>query len=198
MTNGVPGDMIRKYIENITIEKTDFSLERLQGTDYENCRFLNCNFEGLDLSGLNFSECVFVGCNLSNAKLIKTALQDVTFRNCKMLGLHFDDCNAFLFAVSFENCQLNFSVFYNVKLLKTKIARSELVEVDFTGADLTGSIFDNCNLLGAVFEDSNLTNVDFRTAYNYTFDPEKNRIKKAKFSLSGIPGLLGKYDISIV
>jgi uncharacterized protein YjbI with pentapeptide repeats len=189
--------MIRKYIENITFKKTDFSLERLQGTDYENCCFENCNFEGQDLSGVNFLECEFDGCNLSNAKLIKTAFQNVKFCNCKMLGLHFNDCNAFLFAVSFENCHLNFSVFYNVKLLKTKIVRSEFLEVDFTRADLSGSIFDNCNLSGSVFEGTNLMNVDFRTAYNYTFDPEKNRMKKSKFSMSGIGGLLGKYDISI-
>jgi len=28
-------------------------------------------------------------------------------------------------------------------------------------------------------------------------DPEVNRIKKAKFSVSGVPGLLNKYDIEI-
>jgi hypothetical protein len=28
-------------------------------------------------------------------------------------------------------------------------------------------------------------------------DPVSNRISKAKFSLSGLPGLLGRYDIDI-
>jgi hypothetical protein len=39
---------------------------------------------------------------------------------------------------------------------------------------------------------------DFRSAFNYSINPEINRIKKAKFSLTGLQGLLGKYDIEIV
>jgi hypothetical protein len=42
-----------------------------------------------------------------------------------------------------------------------------------------------------------LEKTDFRTAYNYSFDPENNRIKKAKFSLAQVVGLLDKYDIHI-
>jgi fluoroquinolone resistance protein len=42
-----------------------------------------------------------------------------------------------------------------------------------------------------------LEKADFRTAYNYSIDPEKNRIKKAKFSIFGVTGLLDKYDIEI-
>ena len=38
---------------------------------------------------------------------------------------------------------------------------------------------------------------DFTTAHNYSIDPEINKIKKAKFSLSQLPGLLDKYDIVI-
>jgi len=38
---------------------------------------------------------------------------------------------------------------------------------------------------------------DFRTSFNYSIDPEKNRIRKARFSLIGIAGLLNKYDIDI-
>jgi len=42
-----------------------------------------------------------------------------------------------------------------------------------------------------------LEKADFREATNYFIDPEKNRIKKAKFSLNGLPGLLIPYDIII-
>lgn len=38
---------------------------------------------------------------------------------------------------------------------------------------------------------------DFRTSYNFSIDPDVNRIKKAKFSLDGVRGLLDKYDIQI-
>ena len=42
-----------------------------------------------------------------------------------------------------------------------------------------------------------LEKADFRTAKNYSIDPEQNRLKKAKFSLSGVVGLLRKYDIVV-
>jgi len=48
---------------------------------------------------------------------------------------------------------------------------------------------------GILFIPATLT--DFRTSVNYSLDPERNRIKKARFSLSGIAGLLDKYDIEI-
>jgi len=69
--------------------------------------------------------------------------------------------------------------------------------MDFADADLSGAVFDNCDLYQAAFNYTNLEKADFRTAYNYSIDPEINRIKKAKFSISGLPGLLHKFDIDI-
>ena len=70
-------------------------------------------------------------------------------------------------------------------------------EVDFTGCDLTASVFTNCDLLRATFDNTILEKADLRTAFNYAIDPERNKIKKAKFSVSGLHGLLAKYDITI-
>jgi uncharacterized protein YjbI with pentapeptide repeats len=72
-----------------------------------------------------------------------------------------------------------------------------LQEVDFTEADLSGRSFDNCDLTDAIFDNCNLEKSDFRAAYNYTIDPELNRMKKARFSMPGVAGLLGKYGIEI-
>ncbi len=48
-----------------------------------------------------------------------------------------------------------------------------------------------------LFENTILDKTDFRTAYNFSIDPSINRMKKARFSVSGLPGLLSKYDIEI-
>ncbi len=74
---------------------------------------------------------------------------------------------------------------------------SQLHEVDFTECDLTEATFDRCDLLGAIFDNTIIEKADFKTSFNYSLDLEKNRIKKAKFSLDGITGLLDKYDIEI-
>ena len=92
---------------------------------------------------------------------------------------------------------MNFSNFSSCKIKKTVFKNSELQEADFTACDLSGAVFDNCVLQRAVFDNTNLEKADFRTAVNYCIDPEKNRIKGAKFSIAGLPGLLGKYGIEI-
>ena len=114
-----------------------------------------------------------------------------------MLGLRFENCNAFGLSFSFDNCQLNHSSFYKTKIKRTVFKNSQLHEVDFTACDLTNTLFDNCDLKGAIFENTNIEKADFRTSCNYSLDPEINRIKKAKFSISGVSGLLDKYDIEI-
>ena len=119
------------------------------------------------------------------------------FKTCKLLGSHFDNCNTFLFAVGFEDCILNLSSFYKLNLKNTKFINCSLHEVDFTEANLSHSTFDNCDLRGATFDHSIIEKVDFRTSFNYIIDPENNRIKKARFSSSGIAGLLNKYNIEI-
>ena len=189
--------MSKLCIEDETIENMDFIAIPFTSKEYEGCKFLHCSFAKADLSNFRFVECSFTDCDWSNAKLLTTTLNDIRFVDCKLLGLHFESCSDFLFSVSFQNCTLNFSSFYQRQLKKTVFKNSVLQEVDFTDADLTGSVFDTCDLGKAVFDNTILEKVDFRTAYNYAIDPERNKLKKAKFDRIGLAGLLGKYDIDI-
>jgi fluoroquinolone resistance protein len=190
--------MTETYIEGKTFEKYDFTADKINGEEFENCTFINCNFADADLSNIIFADCIFLGCNLSLAKLSRTAFRNVNLKDCKLLGLRFDLCNEFLFEITADNCNLNMSSFFKLKIKKTNFKNSTLHEADFTETDLTEAVFDNCDLKRATFERTILEKTDFRTAYNYSFDPDLNRIKKAKFSASGIVGLLDKYDIEIV
>jgi uncharacterized protein YjbI with pentapeptide repeats len=189
--------MTEIYVQDKTFDKNDLALNPLAKGEYENCMFNGCNFADSDLSGFQFTDCSFQNCNLSLAKLSRTAFRDVTFNNCKMLGLRFDTCNEFALAFSFDGCQLNHSSFYKTKIKKTVFKHSQLEGTDFTDADLTSTLFEHCDLAQALFDQTILEKVDFRSSNNYAIDPERNRIKKAKFSLMGISGLLGKYDIEI-
>ena len=87
--------------------------------------------------------------------------------------------------------------FYKLRLKGTSFKNCSLAEVDFSGADLTRSTFANCDLGRAIFARTVLEKADLVSSYNYSIDPETNRIKKARFSLPGIIGLLNKYDIEI-
>jgi uncharacterized protein YjbI with pentapeptide repeats len=134
---------------------------------------------------------------MSMAKLKNVSFRDVVFKECKLVGLHFHECKKFLFSTSFENCQLHLSSFYQLGLKNTKFKNCNLKEVDFTEADLSGSLFDNCDLGNALFENTLLERADFRTSFNYSINPETNKIRKAKFSMTGVIGLLDKYNIDI-
>jgi uncharacterized protein YjbI with pentapeptide repeats len=180
-----------------TFEKQDYTTTPLPKGEYDNCRFVQCNFADANLSHYKFSECSFDNCNLSMINTTETALRDIKFKGCKMLGIHFEKCNEFLFRVSFDNCLLNFSSFYKRNLKKAVFKNCSLRETDFTEADLSGAVFENCDLAMAAFENANLEKADLRSAYNYSIDPMKNRIKKARFSMEGIAGLLNQWDIEI-
>jgi uncharacterized protein YjbI with pentapeptide repeats len=189
--------MSNVFVEDKEFNGINYLVEKLPRGEYEQCTFLNCDFSGSDLSGTSFVECQFKECNLSMAKVANTAFKEVRFKACKLVGLHFDSCNPFLLGFLFEGCQLNLSSFYRLTIKKTRFLDCSLQEVDFAEADLSQSQFINCDLTGAIFDRTNLEKADFRTSYNYAIDPENNRLKKAKFSLNGVAGLLGKYNIEI-
>ncbi len=189
--------MANNCTEDEIFENIDFTKNGLPAGEYEGCSFIVCNFADVNLSGIIFTDCSFTGCNLAMAKLGATAFRNTAFKDCKMLGLHFEHCKEINFTVSFDNCILNLSSFYQRKMKNTSFINCSLTEVDFTESELSGSIFDNCDMAGAVFENTLLEKADLRTAYNYTIDPSQNKIKKAKFSVTGIAGLLSRYDIVI-
>lgn len=101
----------------------------LEKGEYENCRFVNCNFAEADFSEFMFVNCHFTSSNLSLVKTMKTAFQNVIFKDCKMLGLHFESCNPFALSIGFYNSLLNHSSFYQMKIKKTIFKDSQLHEV---------------------------------------------------------------------
>ena len=74
---------------------------------------------------------------------------------------------------------------------------SALHELDLSETELASAVFKGCDLQRSIFSGTNLEKADLSSSYNYSIDPERNRLKKAKFSLAGLVGLLDKYDIQI-
>jgi uncharacterized protein YjbI with pentapeptide repeats len=67
----------------------------------------------------------------------------------------------------------------------------------FIEVNLTAAAFLRCDLAKAVFERSNLEKTDFTTSWSYSINPEANKLKKTKFSLPEVVGLLSNLDIVI-
>ena len=70
-------------------------------------------------------------------------------------------------------------------------------ETDFSEVNLSASVFSKCDLTGVIFSNTILEKVDFRTAINYSIDPEFNKLKRARFSGFNLEGLLYKHQLDI-
>jgi uncharacterized protein YjbI with pentapeptide repeats len=189
--------MTDNYFDSEEYSKIDFRKSKIIKGEYDNCTFINCNFEGIHASNIQFVACEFVECNFSNTIVKDTAFKEVQFINCKMIGVKFNECDSFLLQFYFKECQLNFSSFYQLKVSNTQFVDCNLQEVDFTETVIMSSVFDNCDLGSAIFENTNLEKSDFKTAFNFNINPEKNRLKGAKFSKENLYGLLSDYKIII-
>jgi len=92
---------------------------------------------------------------------------------------------------------LNFASFLKLKLKGMIFKDSSMQDVEFAEADLTNVSFLNCDLHRANFEHTILEGADLRSAYNFSIDPEVNKIKKARFAQDNLSGLLHKYNLRI-
>ncbi len=180
-----------------TFDKVILIDQKINQKEFEDCVFSQCDFSNAVFSNCTFIDCEFQDCNLSLLALPNSALKNVHFKNCKLLGIAFHNCTDFLFEVQFSDCILDYASFARKKMPKTLFSNTSLKEVSFVNCNLTQAKFDNCNLERAIFNETQLKEVNFSSAYNYTIDPDFNPMKKAIFSLQGIPGLLEKYDIKI-
>ncbi len=189
--------MNKDFICDLNFDNLDFIEKPLKKGDYDNCTFSNCNFSNSDLSKINFLECEFIHCDISNAIIKSTIFREIIFKDCKLLGLHFNECDDFLLSFEFNNCTLNFSSFYHLNLKNTIFNDCKIQEVDFVETNLSNSQFINCDMERTIFDNTNLESVDFHSAYNFTIDIDLNRINKAKFSKEGLVGLLYKYNLEI-
>lgn len=185
-----------KYIQGSAFSAKDTKPTELILGEYEDCDFSGLDFSEFDFSDYKFSNCNFNDCDLSNVKISGTALRTVTFYNCKMIGLSFDDVNAFNLSLQFEKCILDHSSFYQVDVRKTLFRDCTLRETDFTLCNLASAVFTDSDLLNAVFSRTNLEAADLRTARNFSINPNKNTLKKAKFSKDNLEGLL--YQVLII
>lgn len=186
-----------KYYINQVFEKISILPKHANEGQFDECTFRNCDFTLTDFSGCDFIQCTFEGCNLSMVKFGHIGFDTVQFNDCKMVGIDFSNTKDFLFGIDFKNCILDYAAFMKKKNRKCQFINCSLKGADFSEADFTSAKFEQCDLNTAVFMHSILTGANFTTAYNFTIDPEKNLLKKAKFSLDGLPDLLTAYGIVV-
>jgi uncharacterized protein YjbI with pentapeptide repeats len=189
--------MSSDYIADQKIEDVYFLEADIKYKEYENCTFHHCDFTECTFQSVFFIDCTFFDCNFKDTKVNYLSLRGVQFNRCDFTAVNFAMTDQVIFEFHFKDCLLDYAKFYALKLKKMQFINCSMIAVDFMGSDLTEALFDNCNLRRAVFIDTIAHKADFYTSYDYTIDPEKNKLKKAIFSSDGLKGLLEKYDIIV-
>lgn len=157
--------------------------------------FVNCSFS--DISSVAFTDCIFKSCNFSNCKTANTRIQECRFIDCKLLGMNFTGVKDLSFEAHFEACLMDYSYFDKKNLNRSSFKNCRLHAANFSQADLSRCTFTGTDFQEAVFQNSNLSGLDLTTCSNLVIDPENNTIRKAKFRMDQLPGLLLHYDIQI-
>ena len=185
------------YFLDIEYNNLTYGEQEVNLKEFECCTFNCCDFSQCNFIGVIFIDCTFNDCFFSGAKINHVALRSVFFNRCKLEDVNFSMCDKLIFEVHFNECVLDFSKFYTLKIKGTTFIDCSIVAVDFMSADLTNAVFDNCDLYRSEFGKANAYKANFKTSYNYTIDPTKTKIKKAIFSLNEVKGLLFKHEIVV-
>ncbi|PKN24067.1 MAG: pentapeptide repeat-containing protein [Deltaproteobacteria bacterium HGW-Deltaproteobacteria-22] len=172
-----------EYHSGASFEGLDLGAFRLSGHTFEDCTFTSCRFDDRPQAGVSFISTEFRRCELVLTKLAGVTLNGVLFADCKLVGVHFSECNKFGFAPAFEGCLIDQSVFQKHTWKKGRFVKSLIRSCDFMECGLREAVFDESTFENTRFSQCDLVRADFRTAAGYTIDPSGNRISKARFSL---------------
>lgn len=192
--------MIERLLNNVelVIRSEDFSKKSLEGYTFTSCSFHSCNFSEAILRNAKFCGCIFLNCNLSLPKLEGCRFQDAQFVECKIVGAEFFKCEKTFFSTSFKKCLLQYCNFSDLNMKNVSFKESLLKENHFINTILNGADFTDVDLAGTIFHNCDLCKADFSSAMQYDIDPQTNKIKKAKFSLPEVVGLLRGFNITII
>lgn len=164
-------------------EGVDLGAHRLAGHTFEDCVFTGCRFDDRPQAGVSFISAEFRRCEFVLTKLAGVTLAGVLFSECKLLGVHFTECNKFGFAPSFEGCLIDQSVFQQNTWKKGRFVKNLIRSCDFMECGLREAVFDDTTFENTRFSQCDLSRADFRSAAGYAIDPQGNRISKARFSM---------------
>lgn len=189
----------------------DYDDKRLEGMRYDSdiksqtyseCVFDNCQFTDMALMDVVFSNCLFDNCAFRNVDMAGLRMQNTTLRGSACIGVDWSEVRRtgrlFPLFREIRGCTLKFNSFFKMKIPKMSIADSSFLDCAFMECDLSASVFRNVDFRETTFQDCDLSKADFSEARNYRINTTSNRVRKAKFSLPEVVGLLDNLDIMIV
>ena len=173
----------------------------LQDTEFRDCTFEACRWQGLRAQNCSFIDCRFVRCQLSGVVfsfcLMRDAvMENFAFRSIAWGGLTGRRAVAPPFGAR-TNCSFQYSDFSGLALAGFDFSTCQFRECVFDGCALAGADFSGAPLGRTAFTRCDLQKADFRRAEAYAIDPAANKLKGARFSFPEVVALLDSTGIQI-
>jgi fluoroquinolone resistance protein len=187
---------------SLTFSGLDLAGSSITEVIFENCTFHQCNFSDVRFYKCKFAECVFTASNLSNVKIDYSKFFDTSFTESKLVGIDWTKAEwprfNFTAPISFNECIINDSSFFNLNLSELILEYCKAHDVDFRNGNFSKAKFLYTDFSGSLFMKTNLQEADFSEAENYNIDIFNNDIKAARFSRLEAIRLLNCLDIELV
>ncbi|MBD8514621.1 pentapeptide repeat-containing protein [Photobacterium sp. WH24] len=187
---------------NQTFDKLSLSLYEFADVEFEDCEFNDCNFTEAVFKNCKFINCQFHQCNLSLLKIPHTRFFDVSFLECKLVGIDWTQANWPSFNIDhelrFRKCILNDASFFGLTLNELRLDDCKLHDVDFREGDYKDSVMTFCDFTHSLFMRSDLRRVDFTESTHYNIHVLDNQVEGAKFSRFEALHLLESLGIELV
>lgn len=178
------------------------STQHFSDIEFEQCQFIECDFSHSQFSNCRFIECEFINCNLSDLNWGYSSLEEVSFVDCKLTSIQWAQVNwpqlALTAPLSFKDCQLSHSSFYELALKGLTMVDCFAKDVDFRHANLTASDFSGTDFRDSLFQQTNLSRANFVGATQFNIDIKNNHVSGAKFERFEALNLLTGLDIELV
>lgn len=187
---------IKDYYDQ-SFENVNYSHNKIEQKIFEECIFVSCNFNETTFNGCKFRYCQFINCNLSLIIVKSCHFLDVSFTDCKIIGVNWTNSDSFWPPITFLKCNISQSNFLGLKLKAISLSECVARDVDFRDCDLSKSILTSTDFKNSLFGNTNLIKVDFTNSINYTINLLENKIAGAKFSFPEAISLLHGLGIEI-
>lgn len=182
-----------EYIEEITLNELPSQTRDVEFTDVV---FENIDFNETPFHQCLFIDCKFINCNLSNTKFPNCTFRDTSFKGCRASGINWAESSN-LVSISFDDCQINYSVFLGKNLDKMKAVNSQVKGCDFSECSLVSADFSKSDLSETNFNNANCEKASFSDSKQYYIDPSVTKLKDAVFSYPEALSLLNSFKIKI-
>ncbi|NMM40440.1 pentapeptide repeat-containing protein [Pseudoalteromonas arctica] len=182
--------------------KVKATAQRFSDIEFEQCQFIECDFSHSQFSNCRFIDCEFINCNLCDLSWNYSSLEEVSFKGCKLNSIVWGQVNwpqlALTAPVSFKDCELSHSSFFELSLKALTMTDCFAKDVDFRHANLGKSQFIGTDFRDSVFHQTNLSNANFVGATQFNIDIKNNDVSGAKFERFEALNLLSGLDIELV